>query len=477
MPRQITREVNPVELSIIEFDLTNQEEPFLSYTWRREHGPGIQRDGRSSPVMERIYPRYPGATTTHPFGQRLQTWLIANDLRKRDQKVGKSELDEAQSLGLPPNIVDVLEDYLRETPKLPAHDDEFRRWYPNHRIVGLQGCGDLTMNLWNVAYINSPLASHDPTKHPIEPVLIFLYPEPLTTREYSCLIKWKAGKGPRKSPWSEVTIQNARFTANAEGANAMVWINEQPCGANIEFVVSNQQVIRNGCVVDVSRLVHQFGDLRHLFRLPNLNPRDNSGLPNNGRLYPEDSGRPRYYFDEWQTDDVWFGEAQLIADQNLQRAAMCGPVFLQRMGASLPQISGALEQAKYVQITDPFHELRRGEFRFPAENASLVEVFLQRNTYGWTMVGLNHDATRLLCLACEGNPAAGTGHTLELAAEKLVQAGAHHALLFDEGADVFQAALLQSNYPKILVAGGDELDILLPLRRTRLRSTLIIAQS
>jgi hypothetical protein len=121
--------------------------------------------------------------------------------------------------------------------------------------------------------------------------------------------------------------------------------------------------------------------------------------------------------------------------------------------------------------------LLEGEFRFVPEDDTQVEVYLRRNTYGWTMVGLTKGNDKILCLACEGNPATRTGHVLEEAASILRAAGAHNALLIDEGADVFQMALLNGSWPKAKVAGGGpDLDITVPLQRTRLRATFIFTR-
>ena len=47
----------------------------------------------------------------------------------------------------------------------------------------------------------------------------------------------------------------------------------------------------------------------------------------------------------------------------------------------------------------------------------------------------------------------------------------------DEGADVFQTALLGQNGPRArMVGGGPDLDMTVPLKRTRLRATFIFAR-
>lgn len=245
------------------------------------------------------------------------------------------------------------------------------------------------------------------------------------------------------------------------------------CGDEVEFAVSNQQIIRDSNIVKVSRLTHQFSDLRHPLQMPNLNPTT--------LLFTGDPGRPRFYFGRVTHDDIWFGEAQLINDVNLQRAAMTGPIFLSRLheglGASVEQVRGAMRLARYTEVPDSRIELLEGEFRFVPEDDMQVEVYLRRNTYGWTMIGLTRGNDKILCLACEGDPATRTGHVLEEAASKLRAAGAHNAFLMDEGADVFQLALLGLSGPKATVAGGGPtLDITVSLKRTRLRAMFLFAR-
>jgi hypothetical protein len=246
--------------------------------------------------------------------------------------------------------------------------------------------------------------------------------EALASRTYSCLVKWRPKDGKR----TEVTIEEVRFFVNASITNEMVWVERGgqwvKCGDDIDFAVSNQQITHDGKIIEVSRLTHQFSDLRHLLQMPNLKP--NHSLPlvddagrqlvnNTSQPRQLDGGRPRFYFGCVTQDDIWFGEAQLINDVNLQRAAMTGPIFLSRLyeglGASVEQVKGAMQLARYTEVTDSRKELDKGEFRFVPEDDTQVEVYLRRNTYGWTMIGLNETNDKTLCLACEGNPATRTG--------------------------------------------------------------------
>ena len=527
MPKQLVFMEVPVRLSIVKYDPAGGEELFLTYTRDRINGPILTRSGVGPPVMRRVRPRVPGETTTHPFGQRVGSWLIQIDLKRTDAKevlealkgevercyvvdpqgslpngikVLKDCLDKIdpqrpdrdqalndlielcgqrdQAEGQVRDSIRVLKDYLYELPTNPAHDDEFTKVYPGWTIIGQQGCGDLTMNLWNVAYVNSPFVGGNRP-----PVLIHPFEEPIDQRTYSCLVKWR----PAREDGRRYTIEDVRFSTVAQQPSGMVFTRTDgewtAKGDRIEFAVYGKQIIRLGKVVNVSRITQEFSDLRHLVQLPNLNPMNQDPEnpdPRREPLFPGDSGRPRFYFGRSQDDDVWFGEAELLHDVNLQRAATGkGPVILSRLyrglGASQLQIRGAMRMARYDEISDSRQPLEVGQYRFVPEDDTLVDVYLKRNTYRWSMIGLPNNGDSILSLACEGKPG-GSGYVLRSAAKHLMKAGACDALLIDEGQDVFQAALLGHSGPKRTVAGGGPgLDHPVELRRTRLRATFIFA--
>jgi hypothetical protein len=377
-------------------------------------------------------------------------------------------LEDARSAGASEADIDLLRAYENEVSKLAAHDTEFAFAYPDHEIIGQQGCGDLTMNLWNVAYLNSPFALAEGGAE-----LIHLHEEPISERTYSCLVKWLPERGPARMPYSELSIEDVRFNAHASDKNSMAFTftgaDWAARGDAIDFAVYGQQIVRAGEPTGVSRIAHEFSDLRHIVQMPNLNPRD----PFDG----ETSGYPRSYFASKQYADVWFGEAQLIDDRNYQRLACLGPIFLSRLyrGLSVPvdQLRGAMARANYTEVTAPRKDLDEGEYRFVPEDDTLVEIHFKRNTYGWSMLGLNQARDKLIALACAGRPggiAGKDGYTLAQAADKLIEAGAHDGLLIDEGADVFQLAALDPGPATPALAE------MVPLLRNRLRATFIFAR-
>src|SRR3954452_22553283 len=85
MPKLIYSSDNIIKEGLVEYNLKDGEEIFLTYSHGREYGPGIERTGKGPPVMDDLSPgALPGSRTTHPFGQRLRTWYIQDHLRAKD---------------------------------------------------------------------------------------------------------------------------------------------------------------------------------------------------------------------------------------------------------------------------------------------------------------------------------------------------------------------------------------------------------
>ena len=337
-----------------------------------------------------------------------------------------------------------------------CHEVQFSRQAPGFDITGTQGSGDLTMNDWNVAYVNVGGVRE----------LVHLEYEDVWSRVYTCFVKWKAKIGKRQV----VSIEEVRFFRGQDGLPGVrvfwdgQWLER---GHEIDFAASNQRVIRDGEVVPALETCHQFGDIRHLLQTPNLNP---GGALYRGEPGRTRSGRPeRTYFGAPRATEVWLGEYEFIHDQsrNLLRAALSGPVVFRwplLAGAAVPQVRGALTLSRYTEERRPSRLLRPGEWQFKYGRSETepegVEVFFRRARYGWTMLGASKDRRRLLAMACRGFPGDQRGHTLEEAADIFRRAGAYNALLIDEGQDAFQ-----------LVGGVDQVE----RTRHRLRACFVFA--
>lgn len=459
--------------SILKFVPAKGEHCFLSYTLRFEHGPGIKRDGKGSPIMERLGKTW--EDTADADLQRFGTWFIdekrkERSIEKADEELKKAEKEKKQREvekwkhiqdGIPPQGVLPLRE-------MPVHEQRFKDTLKDWEIIGVQGCGDLTMNLWNVAYINSPLTDN-------EPKLIYLRREPIEKRIYSCLIKWKADESYSHLHY---TIESLRFDpflyeANPKAEGVVLHLRNggvEPIADKIEFAVYGQQVIRNG-QVNLKNTILEHSDIRHLFLLPNLNPP--------WELPGVDKGPPRFIYGTKRDKAIWFGEAQLIGERNLQKAALYVPLELSRlyegMGISKDHIrkmmEGIFRGEDYCEETTYLRPLKKGEWRFVPEDDNLVEIYFKPNTFACTIIGLDREGN-ILTFACNGNPGQvgypPYGTTLEEAAELLIQMGAINALLIDEGADVFQKAYIPQT--------GNELGELIPVKRGQLRAVFIFAR-
>ena len=448
--RTVLKLQNPVPLSVTELD--ESEELFLTMRISADgdYGTGIERTGDRPPTVEWLDPPH---RITDPHAQRRGAWFIWSGDGAEDHKVTRERLGRVKD----PLLKADLDAMQLDGEADNCHELLFPRFFPKWRIKGMQGCGDLTMNYWNVAYLNGHLA---PQRH-----FVCLRGEHVAGRVYTCLVKWKS----RVTKQQMVSIEDMRFSrTEGPNINAEVWRDGHwfDRSDEIEFAISNQRVLRDGEVVPTLETCEQFGDMRHLLQTPTLNPP--------GPLYsgeePKSGGRflPRMYFGQDQTDHIWLGEKQFIEDsnRNLLRAALSGPVVLPWPvgGATEQQVRGALVLGRYSEVVGTSRLLRSGEWRFRYERDAIagLEICFRRNWYGWTMLGVSADGRRVMALACKGFPAEQRGYTLERAAAIFRAAGAAEALLIDEGEDAFQ-----------IVDGKDQIPR--PNRR-RVRACFVVAE-
>jgi len=327
---------------------------------------------------------------------------------------------------------------------------------PCGHYQGYQGCGDLSMNFWNVGLIKVEGKDGDEPEH-------FIYPfdEPVEQRTYTCLVKWK--ELPAEANVKDrIEIRGLKFNryagAGDPGRALLIMPGQSPkaIANKLEFAIYGQQVIRNGELVDLRSTIMQYSDLRHTFLLPNLNPSDElpTAFDDNGNPIRMDEKRPRTLFSREQSDDVWLGEFALLGDRNRRMAALSGPVSfeLSELGATQELIEGALyaqgpepkpeyekEKGKYYEWEkNPLTLLKPGQWRKTKEGREVwYEIYFRRNEYPCSMVGVTEDG-RLLLLACSFPYSSREGWTIEHAAEHLASRGVKNALLIDEGGDVYQ---------------------------------------
>ena len=451
--------------------LTNNEEVFLSHSKDLPHGPGIVRDGLGPPWMELI--DKPGKITTNDKEQRYLSWFIDEDSKDAVVKDCADKPHEYETNNYGPY------DWLRHFRQLPSHADIFKQDYPDYKIVGIQGAGDLTMNEYNVAFLNSKQTSNNDT-------LIYLPQEPLTHRKYTCLVKWKYLNNGNKMTIEE----NITFTSFPV---PKVMQNNEDITNNIEFAIFGQQVIKNGQLVDFINIIEQFCDIRHAVNLPNLNPRENPEDPKTYlvELKPHTTPGiepkiadmfylfPRFFFGGIRTYDVWLGEAQLLADLNLRRSAIKIPILLnilhEGLGAPRPLVEAVMKRFGYIKKDDTDNIKEKLEWRFlpsdPTKSGDWIEIFLKAGGYPCSMVGIKNgpngepNSVFFAAYRCGyGLKDIEKNKPIHTVADEFRQiTGVDNVLLFDEGGDVFQ---------KVYDKNENSLKLLVPSEQNKARAQL-----
>jgi hypothetical protein len=373
--------------------------------------------------------------TTDAEEQRRGTWLIDGEIALKLEQIAieKKRKDEramhaiGETWKAEPN--GVLDQWLKELEeKTPNYISEFERLYgpKGYELVGMQGCGNLTMNGWFVGFVNSDFTDH-------QPMFLYRSEEPFEERSYTCLVKDKQTKA--------IEIKLLRFNRYQRRVREVMdrQGSERDVTDRLEFAVFAQQLVEGGQLVDFRRIVAQFEDIRHLFKLPNINP--NIRLSNTRQAQ-----RPRMLFGDERVDDVWFGEREMTRPgrEDLLRHALTEPILLDRTFENMGVGWDLLTAAFGAPTGGGYRELKgehalyapraRGEWRRYSDN--VLEVFLQRNVYAYTMLGLN-EAGDVVASAAAGQ-AGKVGQTLEGMAQNMISMGARDVLLCDEGNDVFQ---------------------------------------
>jgi hypothetical protein len=415
----------------VEQQSTEHDEIFLLYSAGVEDGTarGLFRDGIGSPWM---WDRSMTRRVTDPEEQRRGAWLIDRDYALKIEeeairsKAKRPEVMEWIRSELHKDPQEVLDEWLNELAHTPDYISEFEKAYKSqdYEIVGMQGCGNLTMNSWFVGFLNSDF-THG------KPVFLYRREEQFEARQYTCIVKWKETR--------RVSMEVLRFNPYTKSVLQISGGEEKDITPEIEFAVFGQQLVRGGELVDFKTIVKQFEDIRHLFKLPNINPSGELTTAKQRR-------RPRMLFGDDRNDDVWFGERELTRPEKEDhlRHALTEPILLDRqfdvMGAGWDLIRAALGAPTgggYRELKDEqalYPPRSRGEWRRYSD--TVIEIYLQRNVYAYTMLGL--DGAGNLIASAAGGLAGRVGQTLEGMAQNMISLGARDVLLIDEGNDVFQ---------------------------------------
>ncbi|NCS29197.1 MAG: hypothetical protein GPJ18_11730 [Microcystis aeruginosa F13-15] len=391
---------------------TEKEQLFVSVTPDYQKGPGIQRDGITSPrmqdphaVQDIMFPRLtrtaiPGLdSTTNAYEQRAGTWTLYHHLKEFCAQRG--------------------EDWL---------------------IIGAQGCGDLTMNPWHLAYLGPNYYINSLQNQLCGMFLPGGYQEPINQRIYRCLVKWCDAMATHLGHRYE--FLDLKFMAG--GAN-IIQINDpkvarkydaflrplpgynpdlQNIAPFLEFALAGKTIIQQGDVVPLFTAIDRFQDVRHIFCLPYQ-------IPCAGN------------FRRQGIDKINLGEYQLYGDLNARRAALNGPIIVETqlnpLGGFLqinlgdPAVADELTRNNFKQVN--FSPRRAGEY-FPYPGGDTVEIYFPKSIYPFGILGMS--GQKIICFASSGL-SGRIGNTLE-GITLIMSDGfsAEEAMVLDEGFDVFQ---------------------------------------
>lgn len=385
---------------------------FLSVTPGFEFGPGIQRDGLTAPRMADphgngqvceaagINPVRDLDPTTDRFLQRAGTWTLYQHLKRFKEQRGD-------------------------------------KW----KIVAAISNGDLTMNLWHVAFIGQShlegqkqmlcgLLSQDPGR------------EPIGRRVYRCFTKWadpaKLPKGQQQYEFLDLRFEegphpHVRF-ANEEVGKPYFDALETPStdlAPHIEFALAAKPIVERNVELPLTYAGDRFEDVRHILNLPFVRAEGHYGGTN--------------------VDGLNFGEYQLFQNLNERRAALNGPVIIDlslhdnQVRVSWDDLRAALRDKHFDLVTES--PTRRGQYRlYPGDaRRSRVEIFFHHNLYPFGALGVRdvrdpsrpeEKAREVVTLSARGY-SSQIGNTLQSVSRMMFDfLGCSDAMVLDEGFDV-----------------------------------------
>ena len=392
---------------------TEKEDIFVSVTKDYQKGPGIQRDGITPPRMQEphtvqdiMFPRRGGIaianldSTTNGYEQRAGTWTLYHHLKEFCDQRGQDWL-----------------------------------------IIGAQGCGDLTMNPWHLAYLGPNYYINSLQNQLCGMFLPGDPQEPIDHRIYRCLVKWCDDMATHLGRRYE--FLDLKFMAG--GAQIIIQINDpqvarrynrhlaalpgydanlQNIAPFLEFALGGKTIIQQGDVVPLFTAIDRFQDVRHIFCLPYQ-------VPCAG------------HFRGQVINTINLGEYQLYGDLNARRAALNGPIIVEtqlispgsflRINLADAAVAKELDKQHFKRVG--VSPRRAGEY-FPYPGGDTVEIYFPKSIYPFGILGMS--GQKIICFASSGL-SAKIGNTLE--GITLIMSdgfGAEEAMVLDEGCDVFQ---------------------------------------
>ncbi len=390
---------------------TEKEHLFLSVTPCCKHGPGIQRDGVTLPRMKdphsipsvlnegigrlHLPDSHQLEDTTNAFEQRAGTWTIYHHLKE-------------------------------------FIDTKGEEW----TIIGVQGCGDLTMNPWHIAFLGSHSYQEKLRNNLCAMLVDDEYKEAIEKRVYRCLVKWN--EPATKKIGHQYEFLNLKFI-DLHGSIA-VEIDDPDMAIQrkgqlrlkddtdsvapyIEFAVAGKTIIEKGHQLPLVAAVDKFQDVRHIFSLPNE---------------IKCSGT----FKGQKIKEINLGEYQLYRELNARRAALSGPIIIDldlhsnQSGPWLKFDMATLQNDLETQNFKLVSECPRQVAECWIHNDTTFEIYFPKNVYPFGLLGMKKN--ELVCLSSSGL-SGRIGNTLEGITRIMIDKfSCEEAMVLDEGLDVFQ---------------------------------------
>ncbi len=506
-----------------------------------EKAPMIERTGFYPPTMtiEKL-----GGRTTDADAQRFGLNFLDKagyeDFKKQFKKLEllKESKEKYEILKQIDNYDPVLKKMKKDDNDNKAYlsamhvnyydDKMFTTERPTSHDVILQGLGDVGMNEWSIAVT---WCENDKRQN------IYAIPnENLDERVYSCISLVKKDVNEPSEKWAGKNVLNIgcnesydayesdliisdvvynqygdedkRAIINSDGKRVRI-----PDAKNTmpqEFSVYGQRIVWEGRLVERAEIVTQFSDIRHIFKLPDLNPKLNveerrskdkkikdvmNTIENEFKNKREESELkkflirkrkerkselekaysewPRCIFGSFLRDSMWLGEYALLKDENLQRVACRQAISipLRELGGSLIWITARLIWSGYKFKSRPDLVREEGDFSWDVSDVSNPKLYwyLIEARYPCTLIGIGSKHLYLLAWRYVGgfHDSDYQATTIFECGEILRQLGAYSVILMDEGQDVFQRVLPGGEFKDIV-------DFVKPAR-TRIKGTIAFA--
>ena len=350
-----------------EFEIKPEKaEMFLSLTPDLSQGPGIHRDGITEPMMLHPAHRRNGRAkwTNDANEQRAKSLTFYHHFKKFNETLGK-------------------------------------KW----KIVGAQGFGDLTMNLWHLAILNDKRISKNPIFARLDVNLDPDFREEWCRNKYTALIVNKNGS----VSCNEVTFVQGKTNDQLP----IVYFDDKSRDMKdqIKLLLIGKPIVRNNKILPLQTTVNMFQDIRHIFACIRCD------LPYVAKIYDR------------ETSSIVFGEKDLFNEINKRRQALKSAIQIDLQLTPAVRIESstlqkALKKDGYLVAEGSTPE-RPGQYKILQNTHGgdeKIDIYFKRNFYPFSAIGLKQRITKdqndIIVGLCSTGQQFRIGDTIEGIAQK-----------------------------------------------------------